>query len=530
MQDFSGHGEQNRSIWQMTAEPIAAETLAVDESADVCVVGAGIAGLSVAYELAAAGRSVIVLEDDRIGTGMTGRTTAHVVNALDDRYFELERMLGAAKSRLAAESHTAAIERVATIVRDEPINCDFERLDGYLFNPPGESPDVIELEFAAAKRAGVALERVNRAPIVDFDTGPALRFLNQAQFHPIKYLTGLAAAIERRGGRIFTGVHAQSITGGEPARVKTARGQTITAGSVVVATNTPVNDRYVIHTKQGPYTTYVVGMPVPPGAISRALFWDTAQEAGMQKQSGPISYHYVRLYRAGDQEVLIVGGEDHKTGQTDDFESPFNALERWARFRFPMAGAVEYRWSGQVMEPIDGLGFIGHNPADEENVYIVTGDSGNGITHGVIAGMLIRDLILSRQNAWRDLYDPSRIIVKAASDFLHENLNVAAQFRDYATSGDVASADAIAPNCGAVVREGLVKIAMFRDQAGILHRFSAICPHLKCIVHWNSAERTWDCPCHGSRFDALGTVITGPANRDLESAERQTPAAAERSP
>ncbi|MEA3188057.1 MAG: hypothetical protein QOD99_1887 [Chthoniobacter sp.] len=512
------HREKLRSVWQSTQEPPALSPLTADISTDVCVVGAGIAGLSVAYELAKAGRSVVVLDDDRIGSGMTGRTTAHLVNALDDRYFEIERMLGADMARLAVESHTAAIARVAAIVAAEESDCDFEMLDGFLFNPPGESQEVLDREFEAAQRAGIAIERVERAPIPDFDTGPALRFLNQAQFHPTKYLASLAAAIERAKGRVFTGTHATHITGGETARIETKSGATVTAGSVVVATNTPINDRYLIHTKQGPYTTYVIALRVPGGSIARALFWDTAQEAGMQDQHGPIPYHYVRTQKVGEHMVLIVGGEDHKTGQNEDYEAPFRSLESWTRARFPMAGELEYRWSGQVMEPIDGMGFIGRNPMDEKNVYVVSGDSGNGMTHGVIAGMLISDLILGRENPWTALYDPGRVSLKATPDFLHENLNVAAQFRDYVTGGDLAGEHQIAPGCGAVLRKGASKVAAFRDDAGALHEFSAVCPHLKCIVHWNGAERTWDCPCHGSRFDALGTVLTGPANTNLAPA------------
>ncbi|MDB6156148.1 MAG: dependent oxidoreductase [Chthoniobacteraceae bacterium] len=511
------HREQSLSIWQLTAEPVEFASLDTSAFADVCVVGAGIAGLSVAYEIVASGRSVIVIDDSRIGAGMTGRTTAHLVNALDDRYYELERLHGEEKTRLAAESHTAAIERISAIVREEKIDCDFERLEGYLFNPPGESGDLLEREFEAATRAGVSIQRVERAPMGDFNTGPALRFLSQGQFHPIKYLTGLAAAIERRGGRIYTGTHAVKIEGGKTARVTTANGHTITAGSVVVATNTPVNDRYVIHTKQAPYTTYVIGIPVLHGTVRHALYWDTAQEAGQQKHGGPAAYHYVRLQRAGDHDVLIVGGEDHKTGQTDDFEAHFQRLESWARSRFPCVGDVEYRWSGQVMEPLDGMAFIGHNPADDENVYLATGDSGTGITHGVIAGMLIRDLITGHSNPWKELYEPGRITPKAAGEFLRENLNVAAQLRHYVTKGDVASASEVETGCGAVVREGLSKVAIYRDDDGVVHRLSAICPHLKCVVNWNSAERIWDCPCHGSRFDALGTVISGPAISNLET-------------
>lgn len=507
--------EHNRSLWQLTTEFVALAPIVADTVADICVVGAGIAGLSVAYELSLAGASVVVLDDGLIGAGMTGRTTAHLTNALDDRYFEIERLLGADNARLAAQSHAAAIDRVEAIVRREEIACDFERLDGFLFNPPGEPDDVLDREFNAAERAGIDLQRVERAPMGVFDTGPALRFPAQGQFHPIKYLAGLATAIRNRGGRIFTGSHVGEVWGGDPCCIRTSCGQKVEAGRVIVATNTPVNDRYVLHTKQAPYTTYVVALLLPRGELNHCLFWDTAQSAGKQEESGPIPYHYVRLHSLGDQEVLIVGGEDHKTAQTHDFAARFDHLEQWTRRRFPEAGPVYCRWSGQVMEPVDAMAFIGRNPADDKNVYVATGDSGNGMTHGVIAGILIRDLVLGRENAWKDLYDPRRKTLKAAGEFLHENLNVAAQFRDYMTVAPPARPEELGRGCGVVARDGAGRIALYRDDNGVLYRMSAVCPHLRCIVHWNPAERTWDCPCHGSRFDARGNVISGPANEGL---------------
>lgn len=512
------HWESNRSIWQLTFPPIAGLTLASSESADVCIIGAGMAGLSVAYELARSGVSVVVLDDNSIGAGMSGRTTAHLVNALDDRYCELERLLGKERAALAAQSHTAAIERIATIVREERIDCDFERLDGFLFEPHGERSDLLEREFRAARRAGINVQWTEHLPL-GVETGPALRFPNQAQFHPIKYLAGLASVIRQLGGRIYTGCHAAHIDGGVPARITTASGHLVEARNVVVATNSPVNDRFVIHTKQAPYTTYVIGLGLQRDAFPRALFWDTAQEAGLYGKAGPTPYHYVRIQSVGGRDVLLVGGQDHKSGQSHAFEERFHALESWARQRFPKVQTVEYQWSGQVMEPVDGMAFIGVNPADEENVFIVTGDSGNGMTHGAVAGMLLRDLILHRENRWADLYDPHRITLKAASDYIYENSNVAAQMRDYMTGGDIENAEQLAPGSGAVVREGMSKVAVFRDEAGCPHRFSAACPHLRCIVHWNDTEHTWDCPCHGSRFDAMGTVISGPANSNLKPAE-----------
>ena len=512
----------NLSFWEATAEEPALHPLRENASADVCIVGAGIAGLSIGYELSRTGQSVIVLDDGVIGRGMTGRTTAHLVNALDDRYYDLEKYHGEDGARMAAQSHSAAIDRIERNVSDEKIDCDFERLDGYLFEPPNESLENLEKEFEACRRAGLDVEWVKRAPIEAFDTHRAIRFPRQAQIHPLKYLQGLADAIVRRGGRIFTGTKVEETFGGAKARVVTVDKLTVTAKAVVVATNTPINDRFVIHTKQAPYTTYVVGLQVRRGDVTRALFWDTAQRAGTEDQLGGAPYHYVRLAKAddGENEVLVVGGEDHKTGQADDFEQRFQRLEDWARARWPKAGDRLFQWSGQVMEPVDGLGYIGRNPADEQNVYIVTGDSGNGMTHGALAGMLIPELIRRGDHAWRKLYDPSRITFQTAADFAKENLNVAKQYTDYFTGGEAGSADELKPGEGAVIRRGLKKIAVYRDEAGALHEMTAICPHLKCIVHWNRMETTWDCPCHGSRVDALGKVLNGPSVADLAPVDK----------
>ena len=513
----------NLSFWEATADEPALHPLRENESADVCIVGAGIAGLSIAYELSHRGQKVVVLDDGAIGRGMTARTTAHLVNALDDRYYDLEKYHGEDGARMAAQSHSAAIDRVEKIATVEKIECDFERLDGYLFEPPNESLKNLEKEFEACRRAGLEVEWVKNAPIEAFDTHRAIRFPRQAQMHPLKYLQGLADAIVRHGGRIFTGTKVAETFGGENARVVTADKFTVTAKAIVVATNTPINDRFVIHTKQSPYTTYVVGLQVRRGDVTRALFWDTAERAGTEDQLGGAPYHYVRLANAdnGENEVLIVGGEDHKSGQADDFEQRFQRLEDWARARWPKAGEVLFQWSGQVMEPVDGLGYIGRNPSDEENVYVVTGDSGNGMTHGAIAGMLIPELIRRGDHAWAKLYDPARITGRTALDFAKENLNVAGQFVDYFTSGDIASADDLKPGEGAVIRRGLKKIAVYRDEAGALHEMTAVCPHLKCIVHWNRTETTWDCPCHGSRFDALGKVLNGPSVADLAPVEEK---------
>lgn len=502
---------RHQSVWQATTSVPEFPELHQNAAADVCVVGAGIAGLSTAYHLARTGRSVVVLDDGPIGDGMTAMTTAHLTHVIDDRYFQVARLHGQEGARLAAESHTAAIDRIEAIVRGEGIDCDFARLDGYLFLGRGQDPAILERELEAVHQAGLtATQVVGSAPIPGFNSGPCLCFPRQGQFHPLKYLAGLSRAIVRDGGRIFTGSHVDTIQGGAPAQVEVGP-WVVSADAVVVATNTPVNDRVAIHTKQTGYMTYVIGARVPRGSIPSGLYWDTEDP-----------YHYIRLQPiengnggASEYDILIVGGEDHRTGQADDTEDRHARLEQWARERVHMMEEVEFVWAGQVMEAVDRVAFIGRNPLDRDNVFIATGDCGTGMTSGTIAGMLLTDLISGRDNPWATLYDPTRKTLRAAGDFARETLNMAAQYTEWLTGGDVDSVSEIEPDSGAIVRRGLTKLAVYRDAAGGLHYLSAICPHLGCIVQWNSAERTWDCPCHGSRYGRLGEVINGPANRDL---------------
>jgi glycine/D-amino acid oxidase-like deaminating enzyme/nitrite reductase/ring-hydroxylating ferredoxin subunit len=491
-----------------TADIPAEASLGENVHADVCIIGAGIAGMSTAYMLGLAGTSVIVVDDGPIAGGETCRTTAHLSTALDDRYCALERTHGERGARLAAASHAAAIDTIEQIVNAERIECDFQRLDGYLVVPPGEPTEPLDQELRAAHRAGLAdIESVARVPYHAYEFGAALRFPRQGQLHALKYMAGLAAAIRRRGAAVYTKTRVVKVAGGDRAVVETSEGHRITADTVVVATNTPVNDLVAIHTKQAPYRTYVIGARVAHGSVPTMLLWDTSDP-----------YHYVRTHTVKDaqghatHDVLIVGGEDHKTGQARDLDTCLRRLEDWMRERFPMAGEIVFRWSGQVLEPVDGLGFIGRNPMDSANVLIATGASGSGMTYGTIAGSLLADLIAGRENEWAALYDPSRISLRTAGRFMHENLNVAAQFSDLVTGGDVEGSGEIAPGEGAIIRRGLSKVAVYRDEGGALHEHAAACPHLGCIVAWNAFEKSWDCPCHGSRFDKCdGHPLNGPA-------------------
>ena len=478
--------------------------------ADVCVIGAGIAGLTTAYLLVTEGYSVVVLDEGQIGHGQTGRTRAHLASAIDDRFIEIERLRGEEGARLAYESHATAIDTIERISHEEKIACEFARLDGFLSPIPSDAPDLLDRELAAAKRAGFAdVQKLARG---GFDSGPCLRFGNQARFHPLMYLAGLAEAFKGKGGRIYTGRRVMDVQGTDPKKKTPARvkvqgmRKTITAHHVVVATNTPapINDWFGIYTKQAAYRSYVIAAPIPKESVGDALYWDTGDP-----------YHYVRIEpsRSKGMDLLVIGGEDHKTGQFPEHGAPFMKLEEWGRKRFPTMEQVKFRWSGQVQEPADGLAFIGRAVTDKAEVFVATGDSGMGLTHGTIAGLLITDQIAGRPNPWEKLYDPSRKMLNA--EFIKENANTLAQYTDLITPGEVKSADDIPAGHGAVVRDGLSKIAIYRDEKGKVHKCSAICTHMQCVVRWNHVEHSWDCPCHGSRFDARGKVLMGPAVDNL---------------
>jgi glycine/D-amino acid oxidase-like deaminating enzyme/nitrite reductase/ring-hydroxylating ferredoxin subunit len=507
---MSVSAERTRSLWMDDAAGAPAPALDRDEKADVVVVGSGIAGLSVAYELAGRGRNVVVIDRGPIGRGMTARTTAHLASTCDDSYDALIRLHGIDLARVHYESQAAAIDRMEAIQREEDIACDFQRLDGYLFAAREEDRGQLAREYEASGQVGLGVDWVERLPSGGETSGRSLRFRNQARVHPLKYLDGLVECIRRKGGRFYSDTPATGVEESEKGVVVPTNGKhAVHARAAVFATNSPVNDRVAIHTKQAPYRTYAIAVAAPRGAIADALYWDTEDP-----------YHYVRLQpgtkKTGD--VVIIGGEDHRSGEADDGESRFAALEDWGRRRFPELGKVTHRWSGQVMEPVDHAAFIGRNPGSE-HTYVATGDSGQGITTGALAGLLIANLIAHGKSRWSQLYDPSRKPIGAAGEFMRENATVVKNLSEYVTGGDVKSLDALAPGQGGVIRDGLKKIAAYRDENGQLHLRSAVCTHVGCIVHWNSLERCWDCPCHGSHFAIDGTVLNGPAIARLAEAK-----------
>src|SRR5918996_1146684 len=529
-------GQSESSWFKDIGNPLKFDKLAQNISVDVAIVGGGIAGVTTAYLLSKSGKSVALLEDGYIGSGETGRTTAHITHALDDRYYNLEQKHGLDGAHSAANSHTAAINLIESTVKEENIDCDFERLDGFLFLDPTDTKESLDKELEATHKAGInTTEIVEKAPLQSFNTGPCIRFPNQAQFQPLKYLRGLYHAIIRNEGQIFTETHAQEINSDS---IKTIDNYTLKARNIVIATNAPIIDKTSkIYDKQDAFRTYVIGAKIKKGAIPTALYWDTGNQ---YSENLVAPYHYVRIQKRDNDEdnddknydLLIIGGEDHQTGNfssDDDIEKRYSRLESWAKDRFPIE-AIEYRWSGQVMEPQDSIAFIGHNPGDNRNnIYIATGDSGNGITHGTIAGILLTDLILGKSNPWAALYDPSRKPrkVPGAKSEVGETQSQEAekptdqdkQKNDKRSSSKseekITSLENLKERQGIVLEEE--KIAAYKDPTGQLHTYSAVCTHLGCTVTWNNSEKSFDCPCHGSRFSSSGTVINGPANIALEN-------------
>ncbi|TEU30163.1 FAD-dependent oxidoreductase [Alkanindiges illinoisensis] len=501
------------SLWQDIQPPIPANgQQAPDMTVDVCIVGAGISGLSVAYMLSQAGKKVVVLDDDPIGGTMTSRTTAHLFSALDDRFYKLERLFGETGSQLAAESHTRAIDKIEEIVLHENIDCEFKRVDGYLFSHTTEDSHELDKELEAAQRAGFTDAQKVDFPPQQPQLGPAICFPRQGQFQPLAYVAGLAKAIQAKGGLLYDGTHVSKIQDDESQPyVETAHGTTIKARHIVVATNSPMHSRE-FSLKQAQYMTYAIGVRIPPNSFTPTLYWDT-QTPG---------YHYVRSASspAGKNDLLIIGGEDHKVGQDNAENKHFDNLEKWAKQHFPNVENRVYQWSGEYAEPMDSLAFIGLTPF-QKSVYMVTGDSGQGMTHGTIAGILVTDLILGRNNPWAELYDPSRrnLHPEAMLTMMKEGINANLQFADYLRSGEISSPDELDHGQGAIMSKGLRKIAVYKDDEGKIHQCSAICTHWKGVVRWNNAEKTWDCPLHGSRFNACGKLIQGPANKDLDPVE-----------
>lgn len=504
--------ERSNSLWMEVGPKIAAPRLVEDISCDALIVGAGIAGLSCAYELSRFGYSVAVIDRGGIGGGMTARTTAHLASSLDDYYSELIKVHGEDAARRYHESQVAAINRIEAICNDEGIEADFARVDGYLVPASPDHQADLENEFEVCQKIGVDIAWVDAPPVPQHENSRSLCFARQGRIQPAKYLAGLARCITQRGGQLFSDTaYVSHEEAGDRIVVQTAQGNSINAAHVIFTTNSPVNDRVALHTKEVPYRTYALAGKVPKGSVPDVLVWDTLE-----------SYHYVRIQPADDShDYLIVGGEDHRTGEEADMKQRLSAIEDWTRQRYPMIGEVEFRWSGQVLEPIDFMPFTGRNPGDS-SIYVHTGDSGQGITNGVLASLVIAPLICGQDAHFAETVRPDRkpLATKALAEFAAGQTGAVRNLAEHLGPSEVDSLDEIAPGCGAILRHGsLKKLAVYRDENGKLSAHSAVCTHVGCIVHWNPFEKCWDCPCHGSQFSTTGEVLNGPAVRPLDPAQ-----------
>ncbi|MFZ5672216.1 MAG: FAD-dependent oxidoreductase [Pseudomonadota bacterium] len=502
--------ERSRSLW-MSIPAYRAPPLDGPRRTEVAIVGAGICGASAAYELTLKGMSVILIDRGVLGREMTSRTSAHLSFQSDDLYGEVIARRGRHAARLHYESQRAAVDRIEAIVARESIACDFRRLDGFLGLAGHTKPDLLQKELEACHRLGYKeVRQASTEELKRLKTRHGLCFPQQARFHPVKYLNGLYRAIRRRGGLIFahscvTAVEESS----RHVRLRLSNGAEVTARRAVIATNSPIDPKLAVHSKQTPYRTYVIGAEVPKRRINDALYWDTLDP-----------YHYVRLQPKGRTDVLIVGGEDHRTGEADDAEARFRKLERWMRVRFPEAREVRYRWSGQFLDPIDYTAHIGLSPG-QKRIYLATGDSGQGLTHGVVAGLLLAKLIRGGTSSWTNVYRPSRKSLQAIGRYVSDNAAVAKNMLGYLGPGEISVARRLAAGNGAIVRRGLEKLAVCRDRRGKLHVCSASCTHVGCLIRWNSFEQCWDCPCHGSHFAPDGQALNAPAVSPLSRVDQK---------
>ncbi|MGZ3450974.1 MAG: FAD-dependent oxidoreductase [Polyangiales bacterium] len=496
------HVAKHLSLWLDSASLPAFPVLDRNIDVDVCIVGGGITGLTAARLLKRAGKTVAVVEALRCGGGETGHTTAHVSVHHDQYYSKTIDRFGEDDARLILGSRRAAFAQMETFVVEDEIACHWERVPTYLFAEEPSGAREVQREVEACVRIGIDAEWTTDVP-VRFPLIGAMRIANQAQFHPIEYLRGLADMIPGNGSYVFEHTRAIDVHQGI---VETEHG-TINCRDVVVATNAPIIGQFLV-TKIAAYRTYAVAFRIESAAAPDALLWDTADP-----------YHYVRVHRRGNATFLIVGGEDHKTGQGEhvDPNASWMRLEAWARGRFS-TGAVAARWSGQILQSIDGLPFVGRH---EERLYVATGFGGDGMTNGTLAGMLLSEEVLAQHSPIAKLYAPTRVGSIASREYVKENVGYPVHMltdRLRKTAGD--RLRVVQPGEGKILRVDGEKVAVFRETDGTVHAFSPVCSHKGCHVAFNAAESSWDCPCHGSRFDAsTGEVLNGPAIQALSPAD-----------
>lgn len=495
-----------KTAWQSAKLPRFVP-LKGDQRFDVVVIGGGITGLSAAYFLKQAKKKVCLLERDRITSGDTGCTTAHLTYVSDLRLSKLIKNFGEQAARLFWLAGETAIHAIESISKSHQIECEFRHVPGFLhaaLHGKKDESAALQDEAYQAQNLGFDARFVPAAPLVD---KPAIRFANQAKFHPLKYLAGLARLVDGGGSRIY---EQTEVTGVEddPLTVECGK-RRVECDYVVIATHVPLMGKAglasatLLQTKIFPYSTYAIGAKAPRNTLPEVSLWDT---------SNP--YYYLRVDRGPKADYIIFGGADHKTGQIDNEQDSFEDVARTLKELVPPA-VIDRRWSGQVIETNDGLPFIGETA---ERQFAATGFAGNGMTLGTVAGMMARDAVVGHHNPWQELFAPGRKKVRGGVwSYLKENVDYPLYYlKDRLTPPDLSSVREIPRNGGAILKEDGQRVACSRDAEGKLTRVSAYCTHMGCIVRWNQAEKTWDCPCHGSRFSPDGNVLAGPAETPLD--------------
>ncbi len=498
----SSMDQATKSYWLEWKAKSKSSSLRKKAQVDVAIVGGGITGLSVALHLKQAGKTVAVIDERSICSGETANTTAHITEILDIRYHQIQSDFGKSEALEVAEACRTANNLISERVKELKIDCDFESVPGYLYTENRRQVRMLEKELSACIDVGISARWEDSVP-VPFKTKGAFRVENQAQFYPRKYCMALAEQIQGDGSYIFENTLAYKMKDGEPCRVETTHGVVI-AKDIVLATHYPSNNRFSMVAKIAAYRSYVIATYLNDFPAVKGLYWDTEDP-----------YHYIRSF--GD--IWIIGGEDHKTGKSENTYENFNNLLKFTEAHFGIRAITNY-WSGQIIESVDGLPYIGLNPGSK-HTYIATGFRGNGMTFGSLSGILISDLILKQENRWAQLFSPSRFkLLASVYDMVYENVDYPlCMIQDHLLRRNTEKEDAISglqSQEGCVVHRNGKEVAVYRDENSELHAVSAICPHMGCQVHWNRAEKSWDCPCHGSRFSAKGKLLHGPATSGLK--------------